>query len=52
MAALGIAPRPRRGAGVPHLLELRMDHGPLSEDDARAELLRWWAEQPESAAPA
>ena len=27
------------------LLELRLDEGPMSEDDARAALLAWWAAQ-------
>jgi putative transposase len=27
-----------------------VDRGVLSEDEARAELLQWWAEQPESSA--
>jgi poly(A) polymerase len=49
MAALGIAPGPLVGRAYDHLLELRMEHGPLGEERAREELLRWWEQQPESA---
>ena len=31
------------GQAYKFLLELRMDRGPLDEDAAREELLRWWA---------
>jgi poly(A) polymerase len=48
MAILAIAPGRVVGRAYRHLLELRMDHGPLGTDRARAELLAWWAEQPES----
>ncbi len=50
MAALGIAPGPVVGRAYRHLLDLRMEHGPLGEDRARAELSTWWADQPESQA--
>jgi poly(A) polymerase len=50
MAVLGIAPGPVVGRAYKHLLELRLDRGPVDEETARADLLRWWAEQPESAA--
>ncbi len=50
MAALGIKPGPLVGRAYKHLLNLRMEHGPLGEERARAELLAWWAEQPESQA--
>jgi poly(A) polymerase len=50
MAILGIPPGPVVGRAYRHLLELRMDRGPLSPETAREELLRWWADQPESSA--
>jgi poly(A) polymerase len=48
MAQLGVRPGPVVGRAYRHLLELRMERGPLGEDLARDELDRWWAEQPES----
>ena len=39
----GSAPAARSAQAYKHLLELRMDHGPMSEEDARAALLAWWA---------
>ncbi|WP_066583322.1 CCA tRNA nucleotidyltransferase [Cellulomonas timonensis] len=42
MEVLGIGPGRDVGAAYRHLLELRMDRGPLGEDVARAELLSWW----------
>ena len=50
MEILGIRPGPVVGRAYKHLLEWRLDEGPHEEDVARAELLRWWAEQPESSA--
>ncbi len=50
MAALGIGPGPLVGRAYRHLLELRMEHGPLGEERAREELSTWWAGQPESRA--
>ena len=32
----------RSATAYKHLLELRMDHGPMAEEDARAALLAWW----------
>lgn len=48
MALLGIGPGRQVGAAYKHMLELRMEHGPMDEDAARAALLAWWAEQPQS----
>jgi poly(A) polymerase len=48
MAALGIRPGPVVGRAYQHLLALRMEQGPVGEDAARGELLRWWGDQPES----
>jgi poly(A) polymerase len=45
MAELGIEPSRDVGEAYNHLLELRIENGPMSEDDARAELRRWWAER-------
>lgn len=45
---LGIRPGPVLGRAYKHLLAVRLDQGPLDHEAARAELLRWWAEQPES----
>ena len=42
---LGIAPGPEIGRALKHLLELRLDRGPLGEDEAYAELDRWWMAQ-------
>ena len=50
MALLGIKPGPVVGRAYRHLLELRMEHGPLDHDAAVAALLAWWASQPESSA--
>jgi poly(A) polymerase len=43
MTALGIGPGREVGAAYRHLLELRLDRGPLSKDEALAELHRWWS---------
>jgi poly(A) polymerase len=48
MKVLGVRPGPVVGRAYRHLLELRLDYGPLDPDVARDELLRWWAGQPES----
>ncbi|MDC7122878.1 CCA tRNA nucleotidyltransferase [Cellulomonas fimi] len=42
MEILGIGPGRDVGAAYKHLLELRMERGPLGEDVARSELLAWW----------
>jgi poly(A) polymerase len=44
MALLGIPPGPLVGKAWAHLKELRLDRGPLSPEQAEAELLRWAAE--------
>jgi len=43
MALLGIRPGPVVGEAYRFLMELRLEHGPLGEERAREELLRWWA---------
>lgn len=45
MEVLGIPPGPAVGEAYRHLLELRLEHGPLGVERARAELLAWWAKQ-------
>jgi poly(A) polymerase len=42
MAILGIEPSPLVGKAYKHLLELRMEHGPLGPERAEAELRSWW----------
>ena len=48
LAALGVRPGPVVGRAYRHLLQLRLDAGPVGEQAAREELLHWWADQPES----
>jgi poly(A) polymerase len=43
MALLGIGPGREVGEAYKFLLELRMEHGPLGEERAEAELRSWWA---------
>ncbi|WUS95017.1 CCA tRNA nucleotidyltransferase [Kribbella sp. NBC_00709] len=45
MRILGISPGREVGEAYKFLMELRLDQGPLGEDRAREELLRWWAER-------
>ncbi len=42
MTILGIGPGREVGEAYRHLLELRMDHGPMSEEQVTAALLAWW----------
>jgi poly(A) polymerase len=51
MAHLGIPPGPLVGAAWRHLLELRVDRGPMEDDEALAELDAWWAARQASAEP-
>ncbi len=48
MEILDISPGRRVGAAYKFLLELRMDHGPMSTDDARAALLAWDRANPDT----
>jgi len=43
MELLGIGPGREVGEAYRHLLELRLDHGPMSTEDATAALRAWWA---------
>jgi len=45
MAQLGVRPGPVVGQALAYLLELRLEEGPLGEDEAHRRLARWWAEQ-------
>ena len=45
MEVLGIGPGRAVGQAYAHLLERRIDEGPLGPDQAREELLAWWARQ-------
>jgi poly(A) polymerase len=45
MEILGVGPGPLVGAAYRHLLELRLDRGPMSYDDARDALLAWAADR-------
>jgi poly(A) polymerase len=42
MAHLGIGPGREVGQALDFLLELRLDEGPLGEDEARRRLDEWW----------
>ena len=43
MEELGLAPGRDVGRALAYLLELRMDEGPLGEEEARARLRDWWS---------
>jgi poly(A) polymerase len=49
MDHLGIGPGPHVGRALDHLLEVRLDEGPLEPEQAYARLDAWWASQPEKA---
>jgi poly(A) polymerase len=42
MQLLGIPPGPQVGEAWRHLKELRLDRGPLTHEEATAELMAWW----------
>ena len=46
MERLGIGPGRHIGRALDFLLELRLEEGPLGEDEAYRRLDAWWAEQP------
>jgi poly(A) polymerase len=48
MQILGIDPGREVGEAYRYLLDLRIEHGPLGEDRAREELLRWWSARRET----
>ncbi|MDT0378955.1 CCA tRNA nucleotidyltransferase [Streptomyces sp. DSM 42041] len=45
MEILGMKPGPEVGRAYRHLLELRLEHGPMGYDAAVAALKEWWAAQ-------
>jgi poly(A) polymerase len=45
MEELGVAPGRDVGRALAFLLELRLDEGPLGEEEARKRLVDWWSEQ-------
>ncbi|WP_123644439.1 CCA tRNA nucleotidyltransferase [Bifidobacterium mongoliense] len=47
IAILGIEPGPLVGEAYRHMLDYRLDHGPVDHDAAVGELNRWWSEQAE-----
>ncbi|MEU8873799.1 CCA tRNA nucleotidyltransferase [Streptomyces javensis] len=47
MKILGIPPGPQVGKAYKHLLELRLEHGPMGRDTAIAALQEWWEVQSE-----
>ncbi|WP_282087451.1 CCA tRNA nucleotidyltransferase [Streptomyces tendae] len=49
MEILGIRPGPAVGQAYKHLLELRLENGPMEYDAAVAALKEWWAQHPENA---
>jgi poly(A) polymerase len=48
MQLLGIGPSPLVGRAYRHLLELRLDRGPMTAEEAEDALRAWAAEQPET----
>lgn len=47
MKILGIGPGPQIGKAYKHLLELRLEHGPMERDAAVVALQEWWAAEPQ-----
>jgi poly(A) polymerase len=47
MAHLGLSEGPEVGRAWHHLLDLRLEHGPMSEEEALAALDEWWRQQGE-----
>ena len=45
MEILGVGPGPVIGNAYKHMLELRLEHGPMEHDDAVAALKEWWVAQ-------
>ncbi|MEV6668819.1 CCA tRNA nucleotidyltransferase [Streptomyces sp. NPDC051162] len=45
MEILGVGPGPQIGKAYKHLLELRLENGPMERDAAVAALKEWWATQ-------
>lgn len=49
MQLLGLKPGPMVGAAYRHMLDYRLDHGPVEHDVAVAELHRWYAQAEQGA---
>ncbi|GGO86250.1 CCA tRNA nucleotidyltransferase [Wenjunlia tyrosinilytica] len=49
MGILGLKPGPQVGRAYQHLMELRLEYGPMEHDAAVAALKEWWATQQDSA---
>jgi poly(A) polymerase len=45
MELLGIGPGREVGEAYRFLLELRLDHGPMSQEDAEAAVVEWWRQR-------
>lgn len=45
MELLGVPPGPLVGEALAYLLEVRLDEGPLGDDEAARRLEAWWAER-------
>jgi poly(A) polymerase len=45
MDILGIGPGREVGAAYNYLLDLRLEQGPMSQEDAKTALLAWWSER-------
>jgi poly(A) polymerase len=48
MEHLGVEPGPAIGKALEYLMEVRLERGPVSEDDAHRLLDEWWAERDDS----
>jgi poly(A) polymerase len=48
MEHLGVEPGPAIGKALEYLMEVRLERGPVSEDDAYRLLDEWWAERDDS----
>jgi poly(A) polymerase len=46
MELLGVGPGRAVGQALNFLMELRLDEGPLGEEEAANRLRTWWAERP------
>jgi poly(A) polymerase len=45
MELLGMGPGPDVGRALAFLMELRLDEGPLGEEEAARRLQQWWAQR-------
>jgi len=46
MRILGLPPGPEVGQAMRHLLDVRLEEGPLGEEEATRRLKEWWASRP------